>query len=70
MKIIFLPFTFILVALCGAILITAALISTLLSALANLVAYLIIRMVVWQESKALANFTFFLGTHKIEEETK
>lgn len=70
MKVLFLPLTFLLVALSGAVLITAALISTLFSLLASAAAYLIIRIVVWQESEVLVKFTTFLGSQKFNEETK
>lgn len=70
MKILFLPLTFTLVALSGIVLVVSAFIATLISLLASLAAYLIIKLVVWQESEFLVKFTSIFGTHKIEEETK
>jgi hypothetical protein len=70
MKILFLPLTLILVVLSGIVLVISAFISTLISLLASLAAYVIIRLVVWQESELLVKLTSILGTQKIEEETK
>ena len=70
MKILFLPFTFVLVILFGLLLIAAATLSTLLSMLASFMAYCIVHMLMWQESEFLVRCATFLGTQKITEEEK
>ena len=70
MKILFLPFTFVLVMLFGLLLITTAVVSSLLSVLASFMAYCIVRMLIWQESEFLVRCATILGTQKITEEEK
>lgn len=70
MKIIFLPLTLIIMFVLGIVLILTAFTATLVSMLASSAAYLIIRLVVWQESEFLVKLTTIFGTDKTKQETK
>lgn len=70
MKIIFLPLTLIIVIVSGIVLVLTAFTATLISLLASLAAYLIIKLVVWQESELLVKLTTIFGTNKTKQEIK
>jgi len=56
------------VFLSGMILLVAAFTATLFSLLASMAAYIIIRLVVWQESEFLVKCTSIFGTKHLKEE--
>lgn len=70
MKNLFLPFTTIIVTLSAAVLLIAATISMIFSTAATAAAYVIIRLLVWQESIFLIKLTKVLGTTQFEKENK
>lgn len=70
MKIIFLPFTITIVIISAIILLAVATISMAFSTLASMAAYVIIRLLVWQESIFLIKLTKILGTTQFEKEIK
>lgn len=64
MKIIAWPFTALTLLLSAVILLVSAFVAMAFSLLAQLAAYIIIEVLVWQESPTLIKLTTFLGTQE------
>lgn len=54
----------------GLLLVATAAVASMFSMLASMFAFIIVRLLVWQESEFLVKCTTIFGTHKITEETK
>lgn len=64
MKIIAWPFTALTLLLSAVILIVSALVATAFSLVAQAAAFIVIELLVWQESQLLVKLTTFLGTQE------